>query len=1304
MAEEGNEHVEEPAAGAGPGTRTVCPSCNGTYDADASVCPNDGTGLLEIPDTPLLTGATLDGRYEIGGVVGAGGMGIVYRAHQRAMERDVAVKVLHPHYAHDPRAVKRFFREAQASSRLIHENVVTVYDFGRSGEGHLYMVMELLDGWTLGDLIFHRAPLSPRTAVGLAVQVSDALQAAHRRRIVHRDLKPDNVQLVSRDGAIVAKVLDFGIARVMRDPDAGLGMHLSTVDIAGTPAYMSPEQIMGKDPDPRSDTYSLGVILYEMLTGERPFADEHSVTLCMKQLNERPPAMADRVGEGRIPEVLEALVQQMLTKDVAERPPNAREVRDLLVGTGLAPTRLIDTLGAEDTSGVGGSMPTRPDAGAMMMLPTLEGPEAAAMASLGDVIKRVRSAAPGEGGDPSLPCGTCGAADVPVGATCPRCGQAQELRRPGRSAPAEEAPPATPKAGAEPVAVAMLLVAREADLDVGPVADWLEAQRRAGFRVVLREATASVQVPPAAGLAPKDACRRLLEHLQTVRTAALRGNLALRMGVADASAAAPSDLGDLARRLAVAAPHGDVAMPAPLAHDLGVRGRPITSVSLPSGRSLPCFAAAGAAPGAERWVPDLYLGRNRELRRLGSLADEARRRGPTTVVVTGDRGVGRTTLLRAFAGGRAHLFMRTAPVARAWPGHTAERLVRRCLDLADDAADAAVRERIDPLPLPLRDHLAVLLLDSRDVHGVTTAALARALAEVLAWRAGEGGFCLLLDDAHLVDGASREILARLPEQAQGRPWLLVATAPRRALDRAPLLWSDGERVDLRPLGLRAAGAILRGYEVPGHRRAEVMDTAAGNPLALTLLASGQPGPMPARRDALVPRLLPEHIRGIPPREAEAAWLAAVHGDEETADDMAIRAARLYLEHGAPRNVARWMAERLEESGGLCRRLLPAFRSGVLSAAARIERTERLGLWRLGAREAERAAGAVKGAATASLLLTAARLRARAGDVDGAVSCFDGALAIPGRAPDVAELVQLGSVLLDMGEIGRGEQVLLQARERLSDHVGAAVLGQLAALLARCAIRRNDVAEAMAHLGCARETLALLRPVDARAARGIEALTQEIRAEVALAEGDASGTRTNLRQARDAFRDLGRPADAIRCLVDLGRVELDDQEPSRAADTLRAAVGLAGAAGLDGELRRARTGLGEALVALGETERGAGVIRRVLREVEGDAQAVTAAAVGMARAMLALDLREDALRYAERALVEGASTVTRCRALFALGEAKLRSAQTRVAARAFQEAERLAHAAGHGLLEAAVHERLTDLELVHGLDLGMREAG
>lgn len=1285
-------------------TRAVCPLCNATFPGETLVCPQDGTGLLEIPDAPLLTGTVLDDRYDIGGVVGAGGMGIVYRAHQRAMERDVAVKVLHPHYAHDPRAVKRFFREAQASSRLIHPHVVTVYDFGRSREGHLYMVMELLEGWTLGDLIYHRAPLTAPTAVRLAVQICEALDAAHQRRVVHRDLKPDNVQLISRDGQVFAKVLDFGIARVMRDPDADLGVHLSTVDIAGTPAYMSPEQIMGRDPDPRSDLYALGVILYEMLTGERPFDDENSVTLCMRQLNERPAKMGTHVGEGVVPADVEAIIQSLLEKDVEARPADAKTVRERLLVTDAGKASVsVKSLAERSVSRRVSGLPTRPDAGAMMALPTMDVSEEAHAAStgagttsLGGVIGAVRTGAPESVARAAAPCPICKTPDITAGESCRRCGH---VRRAATDEPTaqERADRARVPAG-PPAAMASLLVGREADFKGEALFAWLESCFHEGWHVQIRDAAATVRVPRRPGVGLVEAVRQLFESLKIIRAAALRANLALRIGLLAGTDEDERNLSDLASRLAAAAPYGDIAVPSALARELQLRGRSITSVFLPSGKALGCCAIGDLEGQAESLVPIEFAGHNRSLRRLGQLADDARREGATRTLVVGDRGAGRTSLLRAFASGRNQLYLRVSAAAHAWPGYTAARVARACLGIRDDADAAVVRGRISSLALVLRDRLAVLLLDDAGEHGVTAVGLAHALVDVLSWRAGEGAFTVLIDDAHLMDAASQQILEATVAAAGERPWLFVASAPRHAADARPLLFADAPGVDLRPLGLRAAAALLRAQNASGSRRTQLLAAGQGNPLALQLLSDcADDAPIP-RPEAVVTTLLPNHLRGVAPDVAEAAWMAAILGGPEPVDDMAIRAARLYLELGVPTNVGSWIASRLRGASGLHAELLAAFTSIRRPAGWRSARTERMGLWRLAAEEAERAAE-THAQEAAPLLLAAARLRALAGDVAEALAHFEETLARTGGRADVGGLIRLGAVLLETGEGLRAEPVLLRARAAATVDTSPVLHGKLSALLARCAVRRNEIHDAMAHLGCARETLSLLQPVDARAARALEALIQEVRAEVALAEGDAHGTRTNLRQARDAFRDLGLTADAIRCLVELGRVELDDGEPTRASETFRAAVGMAKSAGLQGELRRARIGLGEALVGLGDCEKGASVIRRVLREAGGacgDSRALGEAAVGLAFAMLALDLPEDALRYAERALADSPTPVSRARALFALAEARASSGQMRVAARTLAETRLAARAAGHGLLAARAEERLIDIEMQHGV--------
>ena len=1281
----------------GAGIRRVCPLCNQTYKPEILVCPNDGTGLLEIPDAPLLTGTHLEGRYDIGGVVGTGGMGVVYRAHQRSMERDVAIKVLHPQYAHDPKAVKRFFREAQASSRLIHPHVVTVYDFGRSPDDHVYMVMELLEGWTLGDLIHHRAPLSPSTAVVVAVQICAALEAAHGRRIVHRDLKPDNVQLVARDGSVLAKVLDFGIARVMRDPDAQLGMQLSTVDIAGTPAYMSPEQIMGKDPDPRTDLYSLGVILYEMLTGKRPFMDENSVTLCMKQLNEDPPPFRTHVDASSIPDDVGRIVFELLAKDAASRPSDATAVQQRLLACGVCDGDLA-TQWTSTVPGLGslGSLPTRPDLGCLMPLPTHQGTGAA---SLGDIIEAVRSAAPSR--DKPSENGVCEACAAEIEEdvlTCPRCAAPIRTLRGQLASALDTGLPDRPDPPCPAAAAAALLGADAESLEESAILMWLRGRRAEGWDVYRRHAVAVVRVPDTLGISPRGCARLLLARLDALRGTLGPDGATLRMGLAESMGDEALDLEDLVRRLAASGSQGDLVMPAALATGMGLRNSTVTSIFLPSGKAVSCAAVTGGHGDANEPGPPPLIGRGRESRRLEKLWEKARRGGPLLAIVTSGRGGGRTALLQSFVRGRAHLVLRVAPGAHAWPGHTAARLVLACLGLSDDAPLAALRARLDPLPGHLRTRLRLLLLDEASEDVTAGAGLVQALMEVLTWRAGDGPFVLVIDDAHLMDAASLQLLQELRIAASGRPWLLLVGIASGDSQQALTGWNEDHRMELRPLGLRAATELLKREGIESNQRPRLIGTSAGNPLALRLLAL-DPGrrPLP-RAESVVTTILPEVLRADRPANAETAWMEAVFGAPERPDDLSVRAARLYLEVGLPAKLSRWLETRVREGSGLRSRLAPGLRPEPRHAKLRAARSERLGLWRLAAAEA--ATAAAHGTdVNGTLRLQSALWLATAGEVEEALERFEEAVSAASDAVDPNALVRFASVLLDAGENRRAEDILARVRSMMGKLGSARALGEVWALLARCAVRRNDLAGAMSFVGRGREAQALIADMDARASRLLEALLQEVRAEVALAERDLAAARTNLRQARDTFRDLGQPTDAIRCLVDLGRAELDDGDAGLAADTFRAAIGLAATAGLMGEMRRARIGLGESHVCVGNVDEGATILRRVLRESRrgrGDMRSLTAAATGMARAMVARELPQDALRYGKLALESATSDAARARAHLLVAEAHIAAGEHRKAIRALQEATRAAASTGQGHLHAQAEDRLIELELVHGM--------
>lgn len=260
----------------------------------------------------------VDNRYRIVRPLGSGGMADVYLAHDSVLDRDVALKVMSGRYAEDEEFVERFRREAQSAAALSHANIVSIYDRGVSEDGTYYIAMEYLSGGTLKDRILKRGALPPRTAAAVALQIAEALQAAHKSGVIHRDIKPHNI-LITDSGDL--KVTDFGIARA-----ASSSTMTRTGLILGTAHYISPEQAMGEHVGPASDLYSLGVVLYEMLTGELPYDADTPIGIAMKHVNGhlRPPnEINPRIGAG-----LNAVTMRLLAKDPMDRYASAAELID----------------------------------------------------------------------------------------------------------------------------------------------------------------------------------------------------------------------------------------------------------------------------------------------------------------------------------------------------------------------------------------------------------------------------------------------------------------------------------------------------------------------------------------------------------------------------------------------------------------------------------------------------------------------------------------------------------------------------------------------------------------------------------------------------------------------------------------------------------------------------------------------------------------------------------------------------------------------------------------------------------------
>lgn len=306
--------------------------------------------------TDPLLGSVVQGRYRIDRLLARGGMGAIYLAEQVPLGRAVALKVLVPSVMradNDGELRRRFLREAETCAKLRHPNTVVVFDYGTlplaGGEGEgLFIAMEYVAGRTLGQALREDGPFDAERVTRVAVQVARSLREAHAAGIVHRDLKPGNVMLTpgSDDESETVKVLDFGVAKVLGEASDGLTVAGSFV---GSPRYASPEQIQELDVDGRSDLYSLGVVMYELLSGAPPFQANDTIRMLMAHVRDAPPPLRDRV-EG-VPAELAALVHALLEKDPARRPADADAVIQALRGAATGKQAAVADRAAPDAPG-----------------------------------------------------------------------------------------------------------------------------------------------------------------------------------------------------------------------------------------------------------------------------------------------------------------------------------------------------------------------------------------------------------------------------------------------------------------------------------------------------------------------------------------------------------------------------------------------------------------------------------------------------------------------------------------------------------------------------------------------------------------------------------------------------------------------------------------------------------------------------------------------------------------------------------------------------------------------------------------
>ncbi len=350
----------------------VCPQCRKRYPDNVSVCPNDGS-QLQVASAPAqrqaqasrpaqrpqtgaprppqsqpqqsrpsapqpagpqnvdLVGRTFFGEYTITKKLGEGGMGAVYLARQNAIDQNVALKILHARAAESDEIVQRFHREAKVISMLTHPNIVRVFIFGRTEDDLLYLVMEYVQGRELRHRLEEQGALDELLAIKIMKQTCSALAEAHDLGIIHRDLKPDNILLTEfRGEANFVKILDFGIAK-LKEPDGKPQQKLTQAGIVyGTPEYLSPEQAQALDLDQRTDIYSLGCILYELITGQVPFSDKNPVQILTKHVFEEPPKPS-QVAPGMVAPTMEKIIMKALAKDPEDRFDDAMSMFEALV-------------------------------------------------------------------------------------------------------------------------------------------------------------------------------------------------------------------------------------------------------------------------------------------------------------------------------------------------------------------------------------------------------------------------------------------------------------------------------------------------------------------------------------------------------------------------------------------------------------------------------------------------------------------------------------------------------------------------------------------------------------------------------------------------------------------------------------------------------------------------------------------------------------------------------------------------------------------------------------------------------------
>jgi tRNA A-37 threonylcarbamoyl transferase component Bud32 len=310
--------------------KRVCLTCTAEYNDQTDRCPVDSSPLSRVIDESMIGSIFMD-KYEIYERLGAGGMSTVYKAKHLFFEKHFAIKVLKGNTAESRDGLRRFQREARATSAISHPGIVGVTDFGLTQDGRAFLVMDYLEGESLSAFLDRTGNMPVNDVIGLTVQLCDALRVAHDHGIVHRDLKPSNIMLVSgENGQIIAKIVDFGLAKILEEDSSPSLKITQTGECFGSPLYMSPEQCMGKKVDHRCDIYALGCIMFECLTGQPPIVGANAADTITKHVTGRPAPFPDHLN---IPKELKLIIYKALHKETVWRPQSVMEIKDSLTGS-----------------------------------------------------------------------------------------------------------------------------------------------------------------------------------------------------------------------------------------------------------------------------------------------------------------------------------------------------------------------------------------------------------------------------------------------------------------------------------------------------------------------------------------------------------------------------------------------------------------------------------------------------------------------------------------------------------------------------------------------------------------------------------------------------------------------------------------------------------------------------------------------------------------------------------------------------------------------------------------------------------